>query len=411
MSSPMNGSPTRTRGRCFLSLAVVTVATWAAVAVLAAPAAAPAVHPVPPGGPAPPWLGTTTSILPSMSADGRFVVFTAYSPDSEAGDVVDILLRDRRRGVTTTIVHSTPDIQHFGATISADGDRVAYLERFPANEGNAADLYVLDRGRGRTTFEGQAYVGSQPSLSADGGLVTFERQAADGNTDVYVRDVDRDSTTLVSVSTSGAGGNGSSGAAEISADGRVVLFSSVATNLTPEPPAGDTLYLRDLRGRTTTAYPLAHGTGSSWGSSAALSPDGRYAAYSTDQVWLLDLATGTSVAVTPPQPDDVHSSLGDVSARARVVAYSTTYDIREGGEPYTLMRARTMRTGTEELINVGTGGPQTSRAEYLAEITPSGRYVAFHSDATNLVPGDTNGVMDVFIRDLVTDTTTLVSTR
>jgi hypothetical protein len=53
-------------------------------------------------------------------------------------------------------------------------------------------------------------------------------------------------------------------------------------------------------------------------------------------------------------------------------------------------------TGTTTLVSVGVGGSSANGASAMPAVTPDGRYVAFRSEASNLVPGDTNGAADAF---------------
>jgi Tol biopolymer transport system component len=358
---------------------------------------------------APGWVGTTTSAQPSVSADGRFVVFEAYQPVE--GDVRDVALRDVRRGRTTLLTHSVVGDSAGLPVISDDGSRVAWL-RFTAS---GVRLMVRDLGTGRTTGEGAADGSSAPDLSADGRYVTFARPRAGGNAnDVVVRDVDSDATTLVSVSTTGAPGNGSSSEPGISADGRYVLFTSSATDLTSDGTgANGAIYVRDLRRRTTVVVPDETGdTSQQAGYGAKLSPDGRYVSYTSTSVFRVDLRTGATVAVSPPNGELRNNGRSVISAQGRFVAWWGTYlDGPEGiGDAFTPITVRNVAAGTDEVASAGPDGAlEPWTGSYLGAISPNGRYVVFYSEATNLTSDDTDGELDVFLRDLCTDKTTLVS--
>jgi Tol biopolymer transport system component len=171
-----------------------------------------------------------------------------------------------------------------------------------------------------------------------------------------------------------AGGNGDSVAPVLSPDGRYVLFSSSANNLTPNDNGQPGLNVF-LRARATNITVLVspnwRGTGRANGHSrfASMSPDGHYVVFESDAS---DLVQGDTNGVS-----DVF--VRDVTA------------------------------GTTMLISVAADGGSGNGASTNAIITPDGRYVAFVSAATNLVAGDTNRIADVFVRDLLTQTTLLVS--
>src|SRR5699024_9530296 len=75
----------------------------------------------------PPWLGSTTAVSPTVSADGRFVAFDAMSPEYDDGGVSAVFLRDVRRGTTVPVALPTADARPYGSVVSDDGSRVAYL--------------------------------------------------------------------------------------------------------------------------------------------------------------------------------------------------------------------------------------------------------------------------------------------
>jgi Tol biopolymer transport system component len=215
--------------------------------------------------------------------------------------------------------------------------------------------------------------------SASGRVVAFTSDAsnlvaADSNAcaDIFVRDLQQMTTTRVSVSGLGAQANGQSEIPGISGDGRFVIFVSPATNLVP----GDTNGVSDvfMHDRVTgamsrisvdSAGTQANGTSFD----ATISADGRYIAFTS-------LATNLVAG-------DTNSAI-DVFVHDRVTAV--------------VVRA-----------SLAHDGAQTQKACHYPAISNGGRYVAFMSGADNLVPGDTNGMADVFVRDTQLATTTRVS--
>ena len=178
-----------------------------------------------------------------------------------------------------------------------------------------------------------------------------------------------------------ASADGDSGVPILSPDGRFVLFASSADDLlvmtngarmaTLIPPSLN-VFLRDRTNATTTLVSVnLAGTSGGNGDSlpAGLSTDGRYVLFEGSASDLV---------------------VGDTNGASDVFM-------------------RDMVTGTTTPVSVSTNGDLGDGASRSAVMTPGGRYVAFVSAADNLVPGDTNGISDVFLRDLQLGTTILVS--
>ncbi len=100
-----------------------------------------------------------------------------------------------------------------------------------------------------------------------------------------------------------------------------------------------------------------------------------------------------------------------LSADGRFVVFTSSASDLVAGDTNgaTDVFVRDLSTGTTQLVSVGNSGAQGDAGSFNPSISADGRYVAFASSADNLVSGDTNGVSDVFVRDLVNHTTTLVS--
>jgi len=208
------------------------------------------------------------------------------------------------------------------------------------------------------------------SLSADGSLVAFQSDATDlvpNDTnmvrDVFARDRTNATTTRVSVASNGAEANRGGIMPAISGDGRYVAFSSQATNLDPSATSGFfEVYVRDLTtgntsrvSRTPTGGEPDNGSG---GDTISISRDGRYVAFVSAAT---NLVSGT----------------GSPSGNSRLYVYDTKAD-------------KTV------LVSVTSAGDPSIGEQ--PSISADGRYVAF-SSVRALVPGDTNGVGDVYIRD------------
>jgi len=332
--------------------------------------------------------GSSAALAPALSADGRFVVFMSYAWDLVAGDTngfADVFVRDRQLGSTERVSVATGGAQSDGdsvsPSISADGRFVAFhsvATNLVAGDTNGwADVFVRDRQLGTTERVSVATGGTQAngasdndsSLSADGRYVAFASVASNlvafdtnGAWDVFVRDRQLGTTGRASLSTSSAQGNGDSHDPSISADGRFVAFESVATNFV----VGDTngsydVFVRDrLAGTTDRASVGTSGTqGDSASQQPSISADGRFVAFHS--------------AATNLVPGDTNLA----------------YDI--------ILRDR--QDGTSARVSVDSAGVQGGSHSEFPSLSGDGRFVAFHSAATNLVPGDTNAFQDAFVHD------------
>src|SRR6266511_4217921 len=212
---------------------------------------------------------------PSISADGRFVVF-----DSEASNLVkrdtngtsDVLLHDRLTGTTVRVSVSSTGAQASGSegTISGDGRRVAFTsfsDNLVLGDTNfSGDVFVRDLTTGTTVRASVASDGSQgnnssshPSLDGDGHVVAFDSAAdlapndGNGTVDVYVHDLDSGATEAASIGPAGSSfviNHGSN--ANISSNGRFVAFTSRASNLVGDDTnARDDVFVRDRQAGTT----------------------------------------------------------------------------------------------------------------------------------------------------------------
>ena len=237
---------------------------------------------------------------------------------------------------------------------------------------------------------------------------------------------------LVSVSSQGTRGDDSAGQARMSADGRYVVFGSGATNLVPGDRGHDRdIFLRDRwRGRTTRITLSRDGAEADGNSSSpTITPDGRYIAYLSDasnlvpgdtngedDVFVLDRRTGrtgrVSVSTAGAQADFRSVLRPAISADGRYVAFLSWATNLVAGDTNddidVFVRDRRTRTTTRESVSP-TGAQADGQSGWEPALSADGRFLAFSSGATNLVPGDTNGMGDVFLRDRRTGRTSRVS--
>jgi Tol biopolymer transport system component len=254
--------------------------------------------------------GNDTSLESAISADGRYVAFTSFASNlarSDSNGNSDIFLRDRQGGYTERVSVGSDGRQANGYSwqpcVSADGRYVAFYSTatnlVPGDRGGFADVFVRDRQTRQTLRASVAGDGTaangysvQPTLSGNGRYVAFVSTATNlvsGDTnrriDVFVKDLETGQVERVSVSSTGAQGNGASYEPALSADGRYVVFESFASNLVPgDTNASHDVFVHDRETRQTRRVSLGTGDtqsdGASW--TPSLSADGRFVAFRSD---------------------------------------------------------------------------------------------------------------------------------
>ena len=391
---------------------------------------------------------------PSISADGRSVAFTsvaAIAPDDTNG-LEDVYVRDLSGGTTTRASVDGNAAEADGASgspsISADGQHVAFLSaatNLVANDTNGAvDVFVRDLALGATErasvdgngTQGNLDCGDRPSISADGRYVAFRSLASNlvaadtnGAADVFVRDRQLGATELASVDGGGGQGDGDSGEPALSPDGRFLVFRSLATSLVLGDGNGAAdIFVRDRQAGTTDRASVDGGGAEANGASDApvISPDGRYVSFESEatnlvavdgngatDVFLHDRTTGLTVraSVGGGIEGDDFSVAPSISGDGRYVAFHSqaTDLVPSDTNGFLDVFVRDRFTGTTERVSVGPGGAEGDGDSQGPCISPDGRWVVFFSDATNFVPGDTNGTTDAFLRDRQTGTTERIS--
>ncbi len=281
---------------------------------------------------------------PAISADGRFVVFRSSATNLVTGDnnsAGDVFWRDMDNNLLERVTLGPGNIQALGAgggtsanfpSVSDDGNLIAYSSLF-------TNLVVDDTNAVR---------------------------------DIFVRDRGAASTTRVSVDSVGTQSNGHSDFSVISADGRFVVFTTLATNLVVEDTGALQKIIRHDRQTGATelvSIGMAGAVANDNGFSSAISADGTLVAFSSAATNLVS---------------------GDSNARTDIFV-------------------RDMSNGTTTRVSADSQGVQGNGTSSGPSISADGRYVSFSSIAVNLVPGDTNNKSDVFLHDRQSGQTTRVS--
>jgi Tol biopolymer transport system component len=335
-----------------------------------------------------------------------------------------------------------------GAGLSSDG-RIFVFNSVASNlvsgdTNGVEDAFLHDRTTGvteRVSVDSAGAEGNGPSacqaVSADGRYVLFTSLASNlvsgdtnGTWDVFVRDRAAGTTERVSVDSNGGQGDGASYGAALSADGGVVLFSSDATDLV----TGDTNRCRDvfLHDRSSgvtlrisvsdAGYQAAETCNAGPG---ALSADGSRAVFTslasnlvagdgngTCDVFVHDLLHGTttrvSVDASGGDGDDESGVEGAaISGDGSVVAFASAADNLVDGDTNGVVDIFVCSStgGSIERVSVDSGGAQAISFSGGPALSADGRVVVFDSFAANLVAGDSNGVTDVFLHDRATGLT------
>lgn len=422
-------------------------------------------------------IGSMSNLMtfPRMSDDGSIVAFDGLDGSLVANDnnhAYDVFARNLAAGSTelissglTGLPSLTPNGSCFisSSSVSTNGQYIAFGSSAdnlaPGDANGLRDVFVHDAVSGANVLASVNTNGvpgnglsTAPALSGNGRFVAFtsgssDLVANDTNTvtQIFLRDLQADATSLVSAGTNGGPGDGASYSPAISDDGRYVLFWSDADNLVPGSigNSNGNLFWRDTQSGTNRAVTSFTSSASMEPVTAAMTPDGRRIAfstvnndsenatfyvwdavlnkniytnsasygisygiynqtrispdgnravfYTTNQVVLVNLTNGSQVAF-----ENSFSRAGcQFSADSQWIAF-----VAGTNQIYLYNFA----AGTNVLVSAGANGYCDSPA-----ISANGRFVAYRSDATNLAANDTNGVPNIFLYDSLSGTTTLVS--
>ncbi len=343
--------------------------------------------------------GDRGSSQASISDDGRYIAFrsnaTNLVPD-DTNNLSDVFVHNTQTGTTERVSFDTDGAQldrgSFAPSLSDDG-RYVVMQSYKSG---FAQVMVYDR-QSATTTQILPTSGSDPTdrearqepvISGNGRFIAFHsyvnmpsalpetaRPLNDDNNrahDIYVYDLENQTTERVSRDSNGIEGNGDSFSASLSDDGNLVAFYSYASNLV----VGDTndaedVFIKDRSTGITTRVSVA--TDGTEGNDDSYTPDisgnGRYVAFRS-------LASNLAP--------------GDTNGKWDIFVHD-------------------LQTNTTELVSTATNGTRADGDSYAPSISDGGRYVVFRSNADNLVSGDTNNRWDIFLRDRQSGTTTRIN--
>jgi Tol biopolymer transport system component len=390
--------------------------------------------------------GNGPSAGPSISKNGRYIAFSSRATNLVPGDtngVGDIFVHDKKTGMTARVsvnaAGGEANGESFQPSISADGRFVAFTSAasnlVQGDTNGVNDVFVHDRKTGTTTRVSVDSTGTQadrfsatPVMSANGGFVAFQSNASNlvpgdlfGFFDIFVHELSSGNTTRVSVDSTGAQANNSSSNPAISKDGRIVVFTSLASNLVPgDTNARSDVFVHDQTTGTTIRVSVssagAQGNGDS--DSASMSADGRYVAFAStstnlvpadtnarSDIFVRDLTTGQTTRVSVDSSGaqaDGDSLEPSISADGRLVTFSSLATNLVPGDTNGVsgIYVHDRTSGSTTRVSVKSSGAEANGDSFEPSISGNGKFVTFSSLATNLVPSDTNGVVDVFLRHL-----------
>ncbi|MGI8731189.1 MAG: TolB family protein [Solirubrobacteraceae bacterium] len=344
-----------------------------------------------------------------------------------------------------------PDAASRSPSLAADARRVAFASDAtnltPHEDSNEQrDVFVYDQGSGELRNVSLGPGGKpangrsdEPVLSGDGKVMAFVSSAtnlapddANGARDVFAAVPGAVDPARVSTGAGGVEADGPSMEPDLSRDGRLLVFSSDATNLVPGDDNRRTdVFVRDLRSGRIALVSSARGkSGSAAGDSTApaISPDGRYVSFTSTaddiargdakgrpDIFVRDLLAGRTAHVSVSRRggrnagrDSVLTS--DISRNGRYVVFSSDARnlIRRDRNRRSDVFVRDRKARTTRRVSVSATDEEVGGDSYAPTITPDGRFVAFASRARNVVPESARGE-DVYVRDMRRHTTMLAS--
>ena len=326
----------------------------------------------------------------SLSDDGRFITFESNATNLVPNDIngqTDTFIYDSLNKTVELITLAPDGVQANGSSssgsISGDGNYIAFAsfaDNLVAGDANKQrDIFLYNRLAKTTQLVSVASNGTQANglslfsaINDDGKYVAYESTASNlvsgdsnGLTDIFLFDRINQKTTRINVAADGTQANGVSTIGSISDDGNFVSFTSEASNLVANDTNGKSdVFIYD-RQKNTVELISTGGNGDS--TSGLISGNGLYVVYESDADNLV---------------------AGDTNGKKDIFIYDRV-------------------NKTTELVDVANNGIQSNGNSRDASISDDGNYVAFLSEADNLVSGDatTDIGSDIFIRDRQQKTT------
>lgn len=340
------------------------------------------------------WLVSGSGHPVDVSKDGRFVAFTTWASNLVSGDTnnkTDAFVRDMQTGTVTRVdvtsagTQSSSNVYDY-VSISADGRYVVFASDdttfAPIYMVNQPHLFVHDLQTGTTSLvsnPSSKIIPKDFQISGNGRYVVY-LEDADGvgagdynhTKDVYLKDLQTGTLSLVSKNSSGTVSNQGADKPSINYDGSEITFNSFSTNLVSGDTNGhsDVFLLNRIGGDSISDITLS-ANGDSYGQSTSLSADG-----------------------------------------STIVLSSSASNLVSGDSANTDLMAFNVQNGTFQIVGMSSAGVHSMNFDAgNYSVSSDGSLITFDSALSYLAPGDTNGVRDVFLRDIVAGTTERVSMR
>jgi len=347
--------------------------------------------------------------LSSLSADGRWLVFTAPDNNLTPGDTnrcLDVFLRDLATATTRRLTRATNSSHQ--PVLSADGRFAAFVESAPWSPvpGTGGDILRLKLETDEAEMANLRHDNTiranwpchGPLLSPDGRHVAFLSKASDlvsdatgaiNTSNLFVRDMVLRTNWLVTRGMSGGYADGVVPFYRFSPDGKWLLFASTSQALPGPHAGGPDLYLHDLGSRSNRPVSVQGTAGLGVKREACFSGDSRWVAFSSSysEIWMHDALHGTNRLVNAPGLDPALNADGSV-----IVCHQPLDTYLGAGTNLLLMD---LARGT----NCTIGPLLLSEGPVKPQITPDGRRILLRSASYHLAPDNTNRVPQLFLWD------------
>jgi len=385
----------------------------------------------------------------SITDDGRYAAFHSNATNLAPNDpyFYDIFLRKLTFGTTKILSIGLNGYPAGGNSycpiISSNGSNVLFYstasDLVPNDTNGAADIFIYNLANDLISRVNLSSSGQQANslseiggISADGRIVAFASFATNlvdndvnSKEDIFIRDLQSGTTTLVSKNSDGTLGNGSSYIAQISGNGRYVSFMSNSSNLVN----GDTnntfdIFVHDVMISQTKRVSVSSSgqQANDQSDSNGISFDGRYITFQSSasnlvsgdtggysDIFRHDQLTGTTTRVSVNSNGvqgnanstgaaGSYGGISNIDATGRYVVFTSDANNLDDGDTNNLrdVFVRDMTTATTVRVSLGLEGVESNNNSTYTFISPNGQYILYHSLASNLVPNDNNNKSDVF---------------
>jgi len=333
---------------------------------------------------------------------------------------------------TSTIIQSNVTATDIGPRLSGNGRYAAFTtsQDLSGSDGNlATDVYVRDLQSGTISLASAATGGTAPlagassgaSISADGQTIAFQYAQANALVDVMVKNLATGALTNAATNSDGADANGHSYNAAVSGNGRYVAYLSKATNLVAsDTNSHDDVFVKDLQtGAVRNISTTSDGVQADADSKEiAISADGRLVAFtsyagnlvandnSNADIFVKDTITGSLQRVSTDSAGNAANGTSDhalFSSNGRYVVFASQGSNLVHGDTNGMRDVfrKDLQTGETVRVSVTADGTQVTGDSSDASISADGRYVVFSSTA-RFTAGDADGKTDIFIKDMQT---------